>query len=293
LKNKVLLFIAIGLGLISALLTYNYLSGIEAKQHVEMVDVVVANTKISANTEIRASMLAWKKIPKESLHPDAVQQLQDLQGRITAADIVAGEQVLWSRLLPKGAVPGLAYNIPKDKRAVTVAVNEVIGVAGFIKPGDRVDVLATFANEPPITTTVLQNVMVLAISQDMTSDIEPAAVISTSVTFALSPNQAEQLVLAESLGAIRLSLRPPEAVGIASKQGTSAYDLQPLAYSAHGTELESRREVSSKTQSEAVSAVKPQKSQQSTGDISSGKTSNDIKIEIFRGTEREVILVDK
>ena len=131
--------------------------------------------------------------------------------------------------------------------------------------------------------------MVLAIS-DMTSDIEPAAVISTSVTFALSPNQAEQLVLAESLGAIRLSLRPPEAVGIASKQGTSAYDLQPLAYSAHGTELESRREVSSKTQSEAVSAVKPQKSQQSTGDISSGKTSNDIKIEIFRGTEREVIL---
>ena len=112
---------------------------------MELVYVVVANTKISAHTEIRASMLAWRKVPKDALHADAVQNLQDLQGRITAADILAGEQVLWSRLLPKGVVQGLAYNIPNDKRAVTVAVNEVIGVAGFIKPGDRVDVIATFA----------------------------------------------------------------------------------------------------------------------------------------------------
>src|SRR5690606_27035208 len=149
---------------------------------------------------------------KDALHPDAVQNLQDLQGRITAADIVAGEQVLWSRLLPKGVVPGLAYNIPNDKRAVTVAVNEVIGVAGFIKPGDRVDVIATFAYDPPLTTTILQTVIVLAIAQDMASEVEPAAVVSTSVTFALTPNQAARLVLAESMGSIRLSLRPPDAV---------------------------------------------------------------------------------
>ena len=71
-KNKILLFIALGLGLVSAFITYNYLAGIEAKQHVELVDVVVANTKISAHTEIRASMLAWRKVPKDALHPDAV-----------------------------------------------------------------------------------------------------------------------------------------------------------------------------------------------------------------------------
>lgn len=283
-KSKVLLFIALSLGLISAFLTYNYLTGLTAVQDAEMVDVVVALTKIPANTEIRANMLAWKKIPKEALHPDAVQNLQDAQGRITANDIFAGEQVLWSRLLPKGTVPGLSYNIPEDKRAVTVAVNEVIGVAGFIKPGDKVDVIATFAFDPPQSTTILQNVTVLAIAQEMQSDAEQKAKLSTSVTFALSPSQAERLVLAESLGEIRLALRPPQAVGIASAKGTTAHDIVPLVYSKHGDTLAERHEVASKSE--------PAQASSSSAPVALPLDMKDgIEIEIYRGTRREVQLV--
>lgn len=283
-KSKVLLFIALSLGLISAFLTYNYLTGLTAVQDAEMVDVVVALTKIPANTEIRANMLAWKKIPKEALHLDAVQNLQDAQGRITANDIFAGEQVLWSRLLPKGTVPGLSYNIPEDKRAVTVAVNEVIGVAGFIKPGDKVDVIATFAFDPPQSTTILQNVTVLAIAQEMQSDAEQKAKLSTSVTFALSPSQAERLVLAESLGEIRLALRPPQAVGIASAKGTTAHDIVPLAYSKHGDTLAERHEVASKSE--------PAQASSSSAPVALPLDMKDgIEIEIYRGTRREVQLV--
>jgi pilus assembly protein CpaB len=287
LKNKVLLFIAVSLGFISAFLVYNYLAGLTASREAEMVDVVVALTRIPANTEIRANMLAWKKIPKEGLHPDAVQNLQDLQGRITANDIFAGEQVLWSRLLPQGTVPGLAYHIPEDKRAITVAVNEVIGVAGFIKPGDKVDVIATFDFDPPQSATILQNVTILAIAQEMHSDADKDASLSTSVTFALSPNQAERLVLAESLGEIRLALRPPQAVGIASAQGTSTYDIVPLAYSKYGDALAGRQEVASRSEP-AAPASSPLPSA-----ASAALNETGIEIEIYRGTKREVQLVNE
>ena len=146
-KNKVLLFIAIGLGLISALLTYNYLSGIEAKQHVEMVDVVVANTKISANTEIRASM--WHgKDSKGKPHPDAVQQLQISEN---LQDIVAGEQY-WSRLLPRSS-SGLQY----PQRQAGRLLRSMIGVAGFINLAIELIMLATLPMNLPSLTTVLQN----------------------------------------------------------------------------------------------------------------------------------------
>lgn len=284
-KNKVLLFMAVSLGLISAFLVYNYLSNLEAGQYVELVDVVVANTKIPANTRVKASMLAWKKVPADMRHSDAVYNLQDVQGRITNSEIIPGEQVLWSRLLPEGQVPGMAFTIPNDKRAITIAVNEVIGVAGFIKPGDAVDVLATFEAEVPITTTVLENVIVLAIAQEMESKQNPKAELTTSVTFALSPQQVERLVLAESQGALRLALRPPQAVGIASRQGTNILEIQPLAYSNYREDLNQRQEVANQPLTADTDPVGQLKL--ADPNLNRSKT----EIEIIRGTKQEVRVI--
>ncbi|NMB38784.1 MAG: Flp pilus assembly protein CpaB [Firmicutes bacterium] len=284
-KNKVLLFMAVSLGLISAFLVYNYLSNLEAGQYVELVDVVVANTKIPANTRVKASMLAWKKVPADMRHSDAVYNLQDVQGRITNSEIIPGEQVLWSRLLPEGQVPGMAFTIPNDKRAITIAVNEVIGVAGFIKPGDAVDVLATFEAEVPITTTVLENVIVLAIAQEMESKQNPKAELTTSVTFALSPQQVERLVLAESQGALRLALRPPQAVGIASRQGTNILEIQPLAYSNYREDLNQRQEVANQPLTADTDPVGQLKL--TDPNLNRSKT----EIEIIRGTKQEVRVI--
>src|SRR5690606_36281457 len=106
--------------------------------------------------------------------------------------------------------PGLTFSIPPDKRAVSVGVNEVIGVAGFVKPGDRVDVLATFDRNfsgQDMTTTILQDVQVLATAQETESDPEKAEV-TTTVTLAVSLDEAERLTLAEERGTLRLVLRP-------------------------------------------------------------------------------------
>jgi len=276
---------AVSLGLISAFLVYNYLSNLEAGQYVELVDVVVANTKIPANTRVKASMLAWKKVPADMRHSDAVYNLQDVQGRITNSEIIPGEQVLWSRLLPEGQVPGMAFTIPNDKRAITIAVNEVIGVAGFIKPGDAVDVLATFEAEVPITTTVLENVIVLAIAQEMESKQNPKAELTTSVTFALSPQQVERLVLAESQGALRLALRPPQAVGIASRQGTNILEIQPLAYSNYREDLNQRQEVANQPLTADTDPVGQLKL--TDPNLNRSKT----EIEIIRGTKQEVRVI--
>lgn len=280
---------AISLGLITALLVYNYLSQLESNQYVELTDVVIANKKIPAHTVVNAGMLAWRKVPADTVHPEAIHNLQDLQGRITASEIIPGEQILWSRLLPEGQVPGMAFTIPEDKRAITIAVNEVIGVGGFVKPGDKVDVLATFETDPPVTTTVLENISVLAIAQEMESYQDPTAKLGTSVTFALYPSQVERLVLAESQGTLRLSLRSPQAVGIASKQGTSVFDLQPLAYANYRQELNDRQEVPTKPVDHSLQVDSEPLHQPASSNALQAHT----EIEIIRGTKQEVQIISE
>lgn len=281
-KSKTLLVMALAIGLLSALLVYNYLSAMETTTYVEMIDVVVANRTIPANTVVTNTMLAWKRVPVDSIHEDAVQTLPDAQGRIAASQIIAGEQILHSRLLPAGEVPGLSFTIPADKRAVTIAVNEVIGVAGFIKPGDKIDVIATFSGDQPLAKTVLENVTVLAIAQDMEAEQKTLAQVSTSVTFALTPNQSEKLLLAEAQGTLRLALRSPQAVGVASHQGVTAEDLHPIAAN--------RQQITTSTPSSGPAnqlKVIPKQSE-----IAPPQEKR-ITVEVIRGTKQEVQQVNE
>lgn len=229
-RGKFLLLIAISLGLTSAFLVHQYLSSLAPMNHQEMADVVVASRTIRPNATIARDMLQMRQVPAETVHPDALRTFQEAQGRIVSQEIIGGETVLERRLLPPGRVPSMSFVIPSDQRAVTIAVNEVKGVAGFVKPGDKVDILATFDTERPTTITVLENVMVLAISQNMEADTNPQGRLSTSVTLALNPQQVERLTLAEEQGSLRLALRPPEASNLASRQGTDVDSLHPLAF---------------------------------------------------------------
>ncbi len=289
-NNKVLLFIAVSMGLLSAMLVHNYLTGLEPLQQPEMVEVVVASRRISSNSTINREMVERRRVSVDAIHPEAIFDINEINGRITTSEIVAGEQVLHSRVLPLGQIPGLSFTIPADMRAMTIAVNEVVGVAGFIKPGDKVDILATFAEEQPFTITVLENVMVLAIAQEMENKQNPSARVSTSVTLALNPQQTEKLTLSDERASLRLSLRPPEAAGIASRQGTSMENLHPLAYANNG--LTDRQEISTRT-SNVVAASAP-----ASNDVASARAINisppdepQRTVEVVRGVSREVRVV--
>src|SRR5438093_2999717 len=157
----------------------------------------------------------------------SVLKKEDVVGRGIIAATYEGEPLLESRLAPKGAGGGLAAMIPSGMRAVAVRVNEVVGVAGFVVPGMRVDVL--ISGTPPngaagmgsLTKTMLQNIEVLSAGQDFKKDAEGKPVSVQVVNLLVTPEQAEQLSLAINQTTIQLILRNPLDTQISKTTGTA------------------------------------------------------------------------
>lgn len=137
--------------------------------------------------------------------------LQDVVGRGLISDLQENEPLLESKLAPKGAGGGLPIIISEGKRALTMRVNEVSGVAGFVTPHTRVDVLLTMENQntggEPATRIIMQDMRVLAAGQSIQPDKEGKPRSVPVVTFLVSPEQAETLALAAQQGSIQLALR--------------------------------------------------------------------------------------
>jgi pilus assembly protein CpaB len=220
-SKKGLLGIAVLLSLVTSMLLYNFLKNATKSSVVRAeATVVVAGKNIAARTKITPDMVKEVKMPKEYIQPGAVTSVKTAVGIIARENITNGEQLL-DRML---SLPGKATNfsdlIPPDKRALTVAVSEVTGVAGFIKPGDYVDVIVTFDSNTAgdnVSDMILQNVLVLAVNHDTQSNITGKvsaketiknAVKAMTVTLAVSPDEASKVTLAEEKGRIRLALRP-------------------------------------------------------------------------------------
>jgi pilus assembly protein CpaB len=157
-------------------------------------------------------------------------RLQDAAGRGVMAQIYAEEPVLETRLAAKGAGGGLAAMIPNGMRAVAVRVNEVVGVAGFVVPGMRVDILisgsvpgasARVAQMGTLTRTMLQNIEVLSAGQDFKKDAEGKPILVQVVNLLVTPEQAEQLSLAAAQAQIQLVLRNPLDRELSKTPGTA------------------------------------------------------------------------
>src|SRR5437773_1864895 len=160
----------------------------------------------------------------------ATKRVEDLVGRGVVTPIYAQEPVVDSRLAPRGAGGGLAAMIPPGKRAVAIRVNEVVGVAGFVVPGMRVDVLIsgappTTSNLGTLTRTLLQNLEVLSAGQDFKKDAEGKPMAVQVVNLLVSPEEAELLSLAASQTSIQLVLRNPLDHVISKTPGTAMQAL--------------------------------------------------------------------
>lgn len=188
---------------------YYYLNSVEKTGgKLATQQVVVAIKAIPPKTVLTTDMVATKTIPRDYLLPNAITKLEDAVGKMVVVPIAAGEMLVQGKLDQKGgAGAGLAYQIPAGMRAVTVAVNEVVGVAGFPQPGDTVDVYVTFDN-PAETRLALENIPILAVANktDAKGTVDPKAL--TSMTLCVSPAQATALIHMSEFGRIRLALRP-------------------------------------------------------------------------------------
>jgi pilus assembly protein CpaB len=177
---------------------------------VEMKDLVVAAKPLNVGTTIKPGDVTISKVPAAAFPKSGFMKVEEVLDRPVVSNILAEEAVIEGRLAPRGSGAGLAPVIPVGMRAVTVRVNDVVGVAGFVLPGMRVDVTVT--GRPPsgqetLTTTVLQNITVLSAGQTMAPDSRGQAINAPTVTLLVTPEQAEVIILAGSEGRIQLVLR--------------------------------------------------------------------------------------
>jgi pilus assembly protein CpaB len=176
--------------------------------------VMVAAADLQVGAELRADDLRAVEWPATSIPAGAFNRPADLVGRSLIAPTVQNEPLLDAKLAPKEAGVGLPPAIPQGMRAMSVRVNEVIGVAGYVLPGTHVDVLATASptDQRPDTTTklVLTNVQVLTAGTKMEQAGDKGKPVQvTVVTLLVTPEQAERLTLASTEGKIQLALRNP------------------------------------------------------------------------------------
>ena len=173
-------------------------------------DVVVAARPLGVGVMVKPGDVKLAKVPADAFPKGAFAKVEEVLDRPVISNILLEEPVLEGRLAAKGSGLGLAPTIPVGMRAVTVRVNDVAGVAGFVLPGMHVDVLVTGhlpTDNGDITTTCLQNMIVLAAGPTIQPDARGQAIQVPTVTLLVSPDQAETLTLAGSDGHIQLVLR--------------------------------------------------------------------------------------
>jgi pilus assembly protein CpaB len=184
-----------------------------ASQTVAANKVAVAAVDIEFGSKLNPQMLTIIDWPQGSTPSGTFSDVKDLQDRVLKTSVQRGEAILGSKLAPVGSAGGLSAVIADGKRAMTVRVNDVVGVAGFALPGNYVDILVNTLQETgkenetkPTTRTVLEHVLVLAIAQEASRDDTKPKVVS-AVTLELSPAEAEKIDLARNVGSLSLVLR--------------------------------------------------------------------------------------
>jgi pilus assembly protein CpaB len=204
--------LALALGAFVSFSVYRTLQSKTASNNEPGVDVVIASNDITVGSKVGDGDLKIVKFPGGNIPPNTFSKKSQVIGRGAVLPIMRGEFILPNKLAAENAGSGLPGLIPPGMRAVSVRVNEVVAVAGFVVPGTRVDVLLTGnpgAGGEQQTTTVLENVAVLAAGQrlERNSAGEPQA--TPVITLLVSPDDAQKLTLASNEGRIQLTLRNP------------------------------------------------------------------------------------
>lgn len=194
----------------------------------ELKDVVVSARPLGMGTIIKPADIKIVKMAVEGFPKGAFSKDTEVLDRPVVSNILADEPILDGRLAARGAGASLQVVIPVGMRAVTVRVNDVTGVAGYVLPGSHVDVLVT--GHPPggdqtVTRTFLQNMQILATGQAMQADARGQAIQAPTVTLMATPDQAELLTLANSEGHIQLILRNGIDQAIEKTRGSRVNEL--------------------------------------------------------------------
>src|SRR5579859_5061286 len=229
--------LALALGFLASVYVYRSLQSKSGVSADSGVDVIVAADDLQVGARVDEHDIKIIKIPAADLPPGAPRRRSDVLGHGVIVPISKGEFILPNRLAGENAGSGLPSLIPPGMRAVSVRVNEVVSVAGFVTPGTRVDVLLTgtpAGGSDQQTTTVLQNIAVLASGHTLERTSTGEAQNTAVITLLVSPDDAQRLTLASAEGHIQLALRNPldtKADDVPSSNSRGLYKGLPIVAS--------------------------------------------------------------
>lgn len=242
--------------------------------------VVAVSTDVDPGTVLGTEMLQIVAWPSNSVPPGAFNEAKKLDGRVAVERILKGEAVLEGKLAPVGAMGGLSSAIQSGKRAISVQVNEIAGVAGYIRPGSLVDIMVNTREErdKAISKIVLERILVLAVAQDDKRDQTKPRVVS-AVTLEVDPEQAEKIDLARNIGTLSLVLRNPLDRASTVTSGVHRDDL--MSSTANATDTSGTAQASSSKASAPRAPVRPKAA--GSGRASGGKAGTP---EVIRGVQK-------
>lgn len=273
-----MLIVSVILGLVVTALAVGWVS---QKGNVASNKVVVATMDIELGSRLSPQMLATVDWPSGSMPQGSFSDVKELPERVVKTSIQRGEAILSGKLAPVGTLGGLSAVIKEGKRAMTVRVNDVVGVAGFALPGNYVDVMVNTQQDnkeggkgneekQQISKTVLSHVLVLAVAQEAGRDDTKPKVVN-AVTLELSLEDAEKLDLARNIGTLSLVLRNQIDSGTTPTAGVRKADILGLRESAPPPVVAGPRPTSRSVPSRAPEPVE--------------RVAKD-KVEVIRGLQR-------
>jgi|SRR5579864_893533 len=223
-RKLVLPALAVILALVTTAVVVGYLQTLQRRAvvppSVPMAAVLVAKRTIPTRSIIGRADVEVRRLAAAGVHPRALSRVDDAVNRVAVTTIFEGQQVLSDMVATANVGSSLSYVVPAGLRAVTLAVNEVVDVAGFISPGDRVDVVGTVTTGgTEMSRIFLQNILVLAAAQQADQKPGQAPKVTSSVTLALTPEQVEAFTQIDNNGKVRLALRPAGTSSLATTRG--------------------------------------------------------------------------
>jgi len=240
-KNKravIMMALAVVLGLLAVALAASWLLNAPGASAGR---IVVARSDVDIGQRLTPEMFKLADWPTDSVPKGAFTDPLPLGGRVLRSSLLAGEPISEAKLAPAGTLGGLSALIAEGKRAITVRVNDVIGVAGFTLPGNYVDIIVStetvpdpnvaHSREQSISKIVLERILVLAVAQEVSRDETKPKVVN-AVTLEVTPAEAEKLDLARSVGTLSLALRNQVDPAAAATLGATKENLLPTVAAA-------------------------------------------------------------
>lgn len=234
-QKSTLLQLAIGLTLsaVAGLLVFNWL-GSQSKEHAtpapKQISLLVAAEPLSKGTRLTEQLLTTAPFLEASAPAGGFNEVEELLGRVVATPVDAGEPITRLRLVdPEAQFGKVSTLISPGKRAIAVQGNEVLGISGFILPGNHVDVLVTIDDERrkkdlSVTKTVLENIRVIATGTQIENNADDETASVDVYTLELTPREAEKLSLAATRGTLHFALRNPADKERITTAGTNVPD---------------------------------------------------------------------